>query len=61
MGHNLWKEIVRCAVTVVFIHTERYGSKVQYFSIDNAHLMYNAHPKLFRHSFLCIDNAHDAN
>ena len=22
-----------------------------YFSIDNAHLMYNAHPKLFRHSF----------
>jgi hypothetical protein len=26
-----------------------------YFSIDNAH------PKLFRHSFWCIDNAHDAN
>jgi hypothetical protein len=21
--------------------------------------MYNAHPKLFRHSFWCIDNAHD--
>jgi hypothetical protein len=20
------------------------------------HLMYNAHPKLFRHSFWCIDN-----
>ena len=43
---------------------------VPYFSIDNAHLMYNAHPKLFRHSFWCIDNAmtyfsidnaHDAN
>jgi hypothetical protein len=26
-----------------------------YFSIDNAH------PKLFRHSFWCIDNAHGAN
>jgi hypothetical protein len=22
-----------------------------YFSIDNAHLMYNVHPKLFRYSF----------
>jgi hypothetical protein len=31
-----------------------------YFSIDNAHLIYNAHPKHFRHSFWCIDNAHDA-
>jgi hypothetical protein len=35
--------------------------KIPYFSIDNAHLMYNANPKLFRHSFRCIDNAHDAN
>ena len=35
--------------------------KIPYFSIDNAHLMYNAHAKLFRHSFWCIDNAHDAN
>jgi hypothetical protein len=35
-------------------------SKLPYFSIDNANLMYNAHPKLFRHSFLYIDNAHDA-
>jgi hypothetical protein len=25
--------------------------KIQYFFIDNAHLMYNAHPKRFRHSF----------
>jgi hypothetical protein len=25
--------------------------EVPYFSIDNAHLMYNAHQKLFRHSF----------
>ena len=33
--------------------------KLPYFSIDNAHLMYNAHPKLFRHSFWCIHNAHD--
>jgi hypothetical protein len=30
------------------------------FLIDNAHLMYNAYPKLFRHSFWCLDNAHDA-
>jgi hypothetical protein len=35
--------------------------KVPYFLIDNAHLMYKAHPKLFRNSFWCIDNAHDAN
>jgi hypothetical protein len=34
---------------------------IPYFSIDNAHLLYKAHPKLFRHFFLCIDNAHDAN
>ena len=33
--------------------------QVPYFSIDNAHLMYNAHPKLFRHSFWCTDNAYD--
>jgi hypothetical protein len=25
--------------------------KLLYFSIDNAHLMYNVHLKLFRHSF----------
>jgi hypothetical protein len=37
------------------------GKRLPYFSIDNAHLMYNAHPKLFRHCFWCIDNAHDAN
>jgi hypothetical protein len=39
----------------------RHTSIVPYFSIDNAHLMYNAHPKFFRHSFWCIDNARDAN
>jgi hypothetical protein len=37
------------------------GLELPYFSIDNAQLMYNAHPKLFRHSFWCIDNARDAN
>jgi hypothetical protein len=36
-------------------------NKLPYFSIDKVHLMYNAHPKLFRHSLSCIDNAHDAN
>jgi hypothetical protein len=35
--------------------------QLPYFSINNAHLMYNARPKHFRHSFWCIDNAHDAN
>jgi hypothetical protein len=34
---------------------------IPYFSIDNSHLMYNAHPKLFRRSFWCIDNPHNAN
>jgi hypothetical protein len=34
---------------------------IPYFLIDNTHLMYNAHPKPFRHSFWCIDNAHDGN
>jgi hypothetical protein len=34
---------------------------ILYFSIHNVHLMYNVHPKLFRHSFWYIDNAHDAN
>ena len=29
--------------------------QLPYFSIDNGH------PKLFRHSFWCIDNVHDAN
>jgi hypothetical protein len=37
------------------------GSILPYFSIDNAHLTYNTHPKLFWHSFWCIDNAHEAN
>jgi hypothetical protein len=36
-------------------------SKLPYFSIDKAHLIYNAHPQIFRHSFWCMDNAHDAN
>jgi hypothetical protein len=27
-----------------------FHSQIQYFSIDNAHLVYNAHPKCFRHS-----------
>jgi hypothetical protein len=35
--------------------------QLPYFSIDNAHLMYNTHSKLVRHSFWCTDNAHDAN
>jgi hypothetical protein len=37
------------------------ASYLPYFSIDNAHPRYNAHPKLFRHSFWCIDNARGAN
>jgi hypothetical protein len=46
---------------ILKIDSKCYWRKLLYFSIDNAHLMYNAHPKLFRHSFWCIDNAHDAN
>ena len=42
--------------TLINIHQ---AQLLPYFWIDNAHLMYNAHPKLLRHSFLCIDNAHD--
>jgi hypothetical protein len=38
-----------------------YSNNLPYFSIDNGHLMYNAQPKLFWHSFWCIDNVHDAN
>ena len=30
---------------------EKTDCNIPYFSIDNAHLKYNAHPKLFRHSF----------
>jgi hypothetical protein len=37
------------------------GPQIPYFSIYNAHIMYNAQPKLFRHSFRCTNNAHDAN
>jgi hypothetical protein len=43
------------------VRKSKKNNLIPYFSIDNAHLMYNAHPKLFRHSFLCIDNEHDAN
>jgi hypothetical protein len=45
----------------VWLYFQNIKMKLPYFSIDNAHLIYNAHPKLFRHSFWCIDNAHDAN
>ena len=49
----------RSVETELRLHT--LATILPYFSIDNAHLMYNAHPKLFRHSFWCIGNAHDAN
>ena len=48
-----------CAFTPARKNTGYVSKILPYFSIDNAHLMYNAHPKLFRHSFWCIDNAHD--
>jgi hypothetical protein len=41
--------------------TKNFIFDLPYFSIDNAHLMYNAHPKLFCLSYWCIDNARDAN
>jgi hypothetical protein len=46
---------------VVFKMVLKYNKENTAFSIDNVHLMYNAHPKHFRHSFWCIDNVHDAN
>jgi len=47
---------VRELIAVKVLHTSLLNTtvvafKLPYFSIDNAHLMYNAHPKLFRHSF----------
>jgi hypothetical protein len=36
----------------------QWGTLLPYFSKDNAHLMYNTHPKHFRYSFWCINNAH---
>jgi len=51
--HESTKEFVVNAIYTFFKFL------LPYFSIDNAHLMYNAHPKLFRHSFWCVDNTHD--
>ena len=48
-----------CWVTYVYEMVSLNSSVITVFSIDNAHLMYNAHPKLFRHSFWCIYNSHD--
>ena len=33
------------------LHTKISNHNIPYLSIDNAHLMYNVHPKLFQHSF----------
>ena len=62
------------AIPVLFLVSEKIINSVPcllpYFSIDDAHLMYNAHPKLFdvpfdvsitRMTYFLIDNAHDAN
>ena len=60
--------VMSCLDYVIIMREPTWGGNKQstdeivilpYFSIDNAHLMYNAHPKSFRHSFWCIDNAHD--
>jgi hypothetical protein len=40
---------------------QRRRENIPYFSTDNMHVVYNAHPKLIRHSFRCIDKSHDAN
>jgi hypothetical protein len=45
----------------ILVEWHKIKIKMSYSSIDNGHLMYNAYPKLFRNSFWCIDNAHDAN
>jgi hypothetical protein len=41
----------QCDVRVDGLACGRCYAYIPYFSIDNAHLMYNAHPKLFRHSY----------
>jgi hypothetical protein len=46
---------VKVFSTPVTSYTNYMTDKIPYFSIDNTH------PKLFRHSFWCIDNARDAN
>jgi hypothetical protein len=42
-----------CSLRIVAIRLVlmKFNNILPYFSIDNAHLMYNAHPKLFLHSF----------
>ena len=50
---ELWmgKDVEGGGRDLVWVNTEEYHERLlPYFSIDNAHLMYNAHP-----------NAHDAN
>jgi hypothetical protein len=52
--------IHHCWIALEFNSSSNYEHDNQtyqlpYFSIDNAH------PKLFRHSFWCADNVHDAN
>jgi hypothetical protein len=52
---NFW------ALVLVNLAAREVFGNLPYFSIDKTHLMYNAHPKLFWHSFWCTDNVHDAN
>ena len=51
--HNteVYKKSVINMSTKVYNNLPGCIKEIPYFSIDNAHLMYNAHPKLFRHSF----------
>jgi hypothetical protein len=60
-GKERWKYPRLCRKVIIWDLRISLFPNLQYFSIDNAHLMYNAHPKLFQHSFWCIDNARDAN
>ena len=52
---SLYRNVVATEDYNVMVNSE----ELPYFSIGNAHLRYNAHPKLFRNSFWCTDNAHD--
>ena len=46
---NQAEQLFSVKFRIIFLYSS--ARLLPYFSIDNADLMYNAHPKLFRHSF----------
>jgi len=50
LNEGQWEDRKQWSLGVGRLETDIY-IYTPYFSIDNAHLIYNAHPKRFRHSF----------